>query len=259
MLKSSVEMNHSGEFAVPVRDKKVFQKFDPENNQIVKLFPDGVSDLWSNFEFFQLTEVMRQRDDVDFVNALNHLVVGEMTENDTKLIRSRLVEEQSVPETAIRLYWASEAANDFNYRRIREVEGELIQHQATDSISGKISAAMRKKETKALQHAESSLPYSLDLKIGIEYMMTVNQDIQDSLVNGATGVLRYIEFRTDRRIPKVLYIEFDFERTGQKTRREHANKEINKKWTPIKEMSIEIVRENKKKVRSFNLSANNSH
>lgn len=39
----------------------VFQLFDAKNNESVQLFPQNVSNLWSNFEFFQLTEVMRQK------------------------------------------------------------------------------------------------------------------------------------------------------------------------------------------------------
>lgn len=54
---------------------------------------------------------------------------------------------------------------------------------------------------------------------------------------------RYIEFRTDKRIPKVLYIQFESERTGQKARNMQAqtlNKNIDKKWVPVKEISREI-------------------
>ena len=39
----------------------------------------------------------------------------------------------------------------------------------------------------------SSLLYCLPLAVGYPYMITVNIDVDDGLVNGAIGILRYIE------------------------------------------------------------------
>lgn len=75
----------------PVGDRQVFQPFKkPNNNNFGKLL-GPVSTLWENFQYFELTEVMRQKDDVEFVNALNHLVIGKMTDTDIKLLKSREV------------------------------------------------------------------------------------------------------------------------------------------------------------------------
>ncbi|XP_011313417.1 uncharacterized protein [Fopius arisanus] len=47
--------------------------------------------LWEEFQFFELTEVMRQKNDKIFVNALNNLASGTMTADDIALIRTREV------------------------------------------------------------------------------------------------------------------------------------------------------------------------
>ncbi|GFU48237.1 ATP-dependent DNA helicase [Trichonephila clavipes] len=40
------------------------------------------------------------------------------------------------------------------------------------------------------------LPYSLKLAVGYPYMITMNLDVEDGLVNGAIGTLKYIEYLT---------------------------------------------------------------
>ncbi|GFU66599.1 ATP-dependent DNA helicase [Trichonephila clavipes] len=41
------------------------------------------------------------------------------------------------------------------------------------------------------------LPYSLKLAVGYPYMITMNLDVEDGLVNGAIGTLKYIEYLTE--------------------------------------------------------------
>ncbi|XP_031637004.1 uncharacterized protein LOC116349612 [Contarinia nasturtii] len=235
----------------PVGDQKVFKPFrNPNNNRIGSLL-GPVSVLWENFEYFELSQVMRQKDDINFVNALNHLVIGQMTANDIQLIKSREVTDQNVPTDAIRLFWSNADVNFYNVKRIEQMTGDLIKHRALDNICGKISAASKKKRLETMsnmsRHQTYGLPYDLDLKIGIRYMVTVNIDVEDGLVNGATGTLGYIQCDNNKesgeKTAKVLYIEFDYERTGQKAKREHTHNlgtAIDDKWVPIKPISREI-------------------
>ncbi|GFU13927.1 uncharacterized protein TNCV_940961 [Trichonephila clavipes] len=41
------------------------------------------------------------------------------------------------------------------------------------------------------------MPYSLKLAVGYPYMITMNLDVEDGLVNGAIGTLKYIEYLTE--------------------------------------------------------------
>lgn len=71
----------------------------------------------------------------------------------------------------------------------------------------------------------------------------VNIDIEDGLVNGATGILRYIELDLNTNKPKAIYIEFDSDHVGQKARREYThilNDRVKSNWTPIKPIAREI-------------------
>lgn len=197
----------------PVGDQKVFKPFgNPNNNPIGKLL-DPVSILWKNFQYFELTQVMRQKDDINFVNALNHLVIGQMTEADVELIKSRQTAEKDIPTTAVRLYKTNAEVDSYNMMRIKDTPGDLIMSQARDSIIGKISKAMRTQKLKTMKtmpkHQTYGLPYILHLKIGIRYMISINIDIGDGLVNGVSGILRYIECEenpeTDKAAQNFIY------------------------------------------------------
>lgn len=232
----------------PVGDKRVFMPYTKSNNEHFANFLGPVSSLWENFEYFELTKVMRQKDDADFIHALNNLVAGRMTSENIELLKSREVEENDVPDDAIRLFKCNADVDAYNERRIRQKEGTLVQVNATDSVTGKITEKMKKNKLKSLKsmprHLTYGLPYTLLLKVGIKYIMTVNVDIEDGLVNGATGTLRYIEFNENTKIPQVLYIEFDENYVGHKAIRKtpkskHSN-QIGGNWVPIVQITREI-------------------
>lgn len=56
---------------------------------------------WHQFKFFELTEIMRQRDDQAFAVALNNMSKGKMTASDIALLRTRVVNSKDVPQSAI--------------------------------------------------------------------------------------------------------------------------------------------------------------
>lgn len=74
----------------PICDSKVFLPFkNPNNTSLGKLI--SISPLWEHFEYFELNEIMRQRDEAEFIEALNHLAAGNMTKEDIDLIKTRKI------------------------------------------------------------------------------------------------------------------------------------------------------------------------
>jgi len=53
--------------------------------------------LWSPFKFFELTEIMRQRDNQPFAITLNNMASGQMSSDDIRLLRTRISDESQVP------------------------------------------------------------------------------------------------------------------------------------------------------------------
>ena len=72
--------------------------------------------------------------------------------------------------------------------------------------------------------------------------MTLNNDIQDGLVNGATGLLKKIVYGTKsdslERVPCILWMEFDNPTVGKDKRAKSQHRyvrdsTIQRNWTPI--------------------------
>ena len=68
-------------------------------------------------------------------------------------------------------------------------------------------------------------------------LLTVNVDVEDGLTNGATGVVKHIDYRmkgTNR--PSIIWVLFDDPRTGRSAREKYrtlCNSSIHREWTPV--------------------------
>jgi len=72
----------------PVCDRWIFQP--PSHDPYIAIFGTY---LWSPFKFFELTEIMRQRDEQPFAIALNNMASGQMSSYDISLLRTRISDE----------------------------------------------------------------------------------------------------------------------------------------------------------------------
>ena len=62
--------------------------------------------LWKElFTMFELVDIMRQKDDLDFAHLLNRLRLNEMTEEDKKKLQTRIVDRDTgdYPKDALHL------------------------------------------------------------------------------------------------------------------------------------------------------------
>ena len=118
----------------PVMDVPVFK--NPKTSCTSVL---AQSCLWDKFEFYELTEVMRQKNEGKLITALNNLANEGMTKEDVDLIKSRCVTENQVPDHAIRLYAANYLVDLYNRNKIEKFEGEEFVSEAQDDIMADIS------------------------------------------------------------------------------------------------------------------------
>ncbi|XP_063993917.1 ATP-dependent DNA helicase pif1-like [Diachasmimorpha longicaudata] len=83
----------------PVLDKPVYQM--SKKNEMAGFFV--INPFWAPFQCHESTEIMRQKDDLPFINALNNLAHGKMTVEDISFIRTKeVMHDTDVPATAIR-------------------------------------------------------------------------------------------------------------------------------------------------------------
>ena len=171
-----------------------------------------VNPLWEEFRFYELLEVMRQKEEADFINALNNLATGTMTDSDIALITSLVFPNSAnVPSTSIRLYVLNKYVDQYNDERLnRSTEQETVT-LAEDNVIGKISDSRKTYALNSFQNKRTSdtggLPSKLRLKLHIKYMITSNIDVEDGLVNGACGVLKFLTLSSSN-TAELLWLDF---------------------------------------------------
>ncbi|XP_065093456.1 uncharacterized protein LOC135714112 [Ochlerotatus camptorhynchus] len=221
--------------------------FKSANNSI-----GGVA-LWQTLDYFPLRQVMRQTD-VEFSSILTKIGNGErLSDCETKLVESRFrtVEwcMENVPN-AIRLYHRNNAVEAYNHGALSNRDGWDC--TAEDVISGYQDAAQltsaRTKLHKMSVAETGCLPYLLRLVVGMSYMITTNVEVEDGLVNGAIGELRYIEHTDDgpQQSACRLWFKFDNDAVGAKLRVKSRPLVFSKPgvlqqdWTPIYKRSVNV-------------------
>ena len=78
---------------------------------------------------------------------------------------------------------------------------------------------------------------SLTVVVGMIVVHTANVDVEDGLTNGATGVVKQIDFRMEGiNRPSIIWVLFDDPRVGRATREKYRklyNSSIHTDWTPV--------------------------
>lgn len=186
----------------------------------------GHNYLWPLFKFYELTECMRQRDDKAFAEALNRLALGKCTEKDIQMFKSREIAANhlSPPESAIRLNYTNDDVQLYNAKKLATLNEEGCFSYANDRVQGtgkkEHHDAIRKRAKELPIQKTQGLPLEIQFKLTMRYMMTVNSDTSDGLVNGAIGILRQISYGTTtegQRIPLKIWMEY-LNDTGKKRR-----------------------------------------
>ena len=222
----------------PVKESYIFQMINTNNLSIL-----AGTTLWSVFKIYRLTEIMRQKDDMIFAQALNNLTQFKLTAEDRALFEDRVFSENSnreerrldkIPVNCIHLFTTNKDVDAHNYAVINRNVEKGFETKCFDSFSTGLSVNQREKvmeQISLLETAETQgLPSVLQLKTGIRYMITVNIDVYDGLVNGVSGILKKIDLASNGFI-NLLW--FDFERVdiGQIARQKFNESDVT--LTPI--------------------------
>ncbi|CAG4932245.1 unnamed protein product [Parnassius apollo] len=180
----------------PVGDNWVFQA--KSQNPLAEI---AGTPLWDLFVLTELKEIMRQRDNVAFETALNNMASGCMSPEDVNLIEGRCFRNSSLPDTckgAVHLFSSNREVDEHNSKILSNMTTEGAISWAVDRVSGEANTAMKEKALNTVAKLPTSqtygLPNAITLKVTAKYMMTVNINTSDGLVNGTTEVLTAIDF-----------------------------------------------------------------
>ena len=186
-----------------------------------------IPDFWMKyFKVFELTEIMRQKDDALFASFLNRLRIKRKNDplcDEDQNMLLQLTENKISNSNCLHIFATNTEVDDHNEMKLNELETELITVTAQDSVN-------KQKCRKPQKNMFEQLPDTLRLKIGARVMLIKNINTEDGLVNGVFGTLTSINIETGEDFPSTIYVEFDNENIGKRLRNE---KGIKGKSTPI--------------------------
>ncbi|XP_061190534.1 uncharacterized protein LOC133198460 [Saccostrea echinata] len=229
----------------PVGDKWIFKDLSNPGQSLAK-------NLWlEHFHMHELTEIMRQKDDLIFAEMLNRLRENKMTDEDKERISQRIIRQDSptYPKQAPHLFIENKFVDCFNNNLIENLSTSKVNVRAdTDVISQtKLSESIKLKLVQKLPENPTStgqLRTNLVIAVDMLYDISVNLDVTDGLTNGASCVVKYIEYKHSKLRPAIVWVLFPDSKIGISRRHQYSHlfsTNINTTWTPIFEAKRTFV------------------
>ncbi|XP_066915086.1 uncharacterized protein [Clytia hemisphaerica] len=174
-------------------------------------------ELWRSFQMAELTEVMRQRDDIDFIDLLNQIRVGELDEEKEELLKSRFIAKDSpdFPSDTTHIYAENKPVDAYNMQKLNELSTEKHLIVAQDEIPKHLTSKDLKFIENAKARESGGLARILEMKIGARILISKNIDITDRLVNGQVGQVMGFKFDSNNKISGI-YVKLDDVTAGKK-------------------------------------------
>ena len=179
----------------------------------------GSGSLWvDHFIMHELTQVMRQRDDLAFSELLCRVRTNSCTSDDIRTLKSRetLPDAADYPTHALHVYRLNADVDERNCHMLNSLAPQSKQFsiKAIDSVAGQTSHISL--STLSEKRSETGgLHGTLKLAVGARVMLTTNVDVSDGLVNGARGEVVHVVTNSNSEVTGIL-VRFDNNRVGLK-------------------------------------------
>ena len=146
---------------------------------------------WKYFSYFELAEVMRQQGGSIFIDLLNNVRVGAISEIGIVLIslRSCAINNRSAPAEALYLFAENSLKDKFSTERLMKLNYSLIEVPSLDKNSSGDCQSKFPAVVNRSQSQTGGVVKLLRIKKSSRVMLTTNVSIDDRLVNGQPGVI----------------------------------------------------------------------
>ncbi|XP_070561973.1 uncharacterized protein [Ptychodera flava] len=198
------------------------------------------------FVMYELTEIMRQKGDQTFAHLLNILREENHTQDDIKKLQRRIISatDENYPHTAPHMFTTNNEVSSFNESVYNSTTTQKAIIQAVSTVIGDVTDEVKDVTLRHLNHDKKytshmqtgGLAKQLRVAVDLHYDCTVNLDVEDGLTNGATCVLKKIEYKQGLSKPAILWVKFIDNKIGQNWRQKYQSfytSNIKKSFTPI--------------------------
>jgi len=223
----------------PVMGQFIFEDY-------TKNYEPLATNLWTeHFKLYNLTEIMRQKDDKKFAQLLNRLRTGNHTKNDietlknTKIINAHLKNKKSIPH----FFPTLEQVNAYNYTIKNTGSNFTIESICTDILPSSISKILETNINSAISKRKTNhtggLPPNITLITNEQYDLISNIDVTDGLINGTQCIIKYIQTTNSNNniFPYIVWVDFQNPDIGSNHRQKYSylysTQTKNTQWTPI--------------------------
>ena len=205
-----------------------FYQIPPVHGKSLISVNNSLTDLWSLFYIFNLTEVIRQKGDADFSEMLNRLrnkpKDQDMDIDDLNSLHSRLLSSDSpeYPHEVLHIAATHKQLDVINTEHLNQLtETNHFVIQAVDICHDKKTQKSFKRNEPLICNNATLLP-NLQLCIGAKVMLNHNLDVSDGLTNGVIGtVTAGITGQMKLGLPTAVCVLFDHNNIGSKSRQKH--------------------------------------
>ena len=196
--------------------------------------------IWKEkFKMFELTESMRQKDDVAFSDLLLRVRKAECTEEDIALLQSREVSTTSedYPSQAVHVFKTNHDVDHHNMNQLYKLDIPVEKIKAIDQKkdihTGLVNITISKKPSET-----GGLHEIVSIAKGARVMITVNIDVSDGLVNGVCGTVEGLNKVLDK--VQVVFVSFDSKRIGSNAIAKSSFKSTYPHAVPIKRHDVQF-------------------
>ena len=181
-------------------------------------------DLWQeHFQMINLTEIMRQKDDVAFADMLNRIRVkvksDQLPAADRALLSQTVTEPALCPSDVLHIFATNKQVDSHNSATLARLYSHITKIDADDFRKDRRTGKMAR-QAKPFKGGRSELPDSTTVAEGARVMLTRNIDVSQGLVNGSFATLARVLTSEERGSAHVtmLGLKMDDETAGRNYR-----------------------------------------
>lgn len=203
----------------PVQGKFVFE---PPQNDAFKITHE-LQSRWKMMDVINLEKNHRQGRFKEYADMLNRIRIGQQTEEDLELLRTRIrpTGHKDLESVSLNIVCKRKLCAKHNTAYLNQLEGETITIKATNFIATR-KTYRPKINSKDGTIGNTQFMDTLLLKLESKVILIYNVDTADGLTNGQLGILKGFVKNVEGKVVKMI-VEFRNKNVGSKNRQENAN------------------------------------